>query len=200
MSEKFKNKYTIQSSRLQEYDYSQNRMYFVTICTKDRQEFFGKIKDGKIILSDIGKIAKEYWQEISKHFPFVNLDEFIIMPNHIHGIVEIIKNDNTRNCNCRDEAMPRLYTGKYPQMSKISPKSGSLSVIIGSFKSIVVKTANKQFPRIGFAWQPRFYDHIIRDGKDARSCVSTLNRIREYIQTNPQMWERDRNNLGNLLM
>lgn len=184
MPEKFRNKYTIQSSRLQGYDYSQNGMYFITICAKDREEFLGSIIGEKMALSDIGKIANEYWQEIPNHFPFVNLDEYIVMPNHIHMILEIIKNANTRNR--RDEAMPRLYTGKYPQMSKISPKSGSLSVIIGSFKSIVAKTANKQFPRIGFAWQSRFYDHIIRNDE-------SLQKIREYIQTNPQMWERDRN-------
>jgi REP element-mobilizing transposase RayT len=211
MSEKFRNKYTIKSTRLEKYNYSQNGMYFVTICTKDREEFFGSVIGEKMVLSDIGKIAKQYWQEIPQHFPFVNLDEYIVMPNHLHVIVEIIKNANTRNCrdeamprlknhHYQDEALPRLYTGKYLQMSKISPKSDSLSVIIGSFKSIVAKTANKQFPRIGFAWQSRFYDHIIRNEK-------SLNKIREYIQTNPKMWERDRNlpageagNLGDVFM
>ena len=96
MSDKFKNKYTIQSSRLQGYDYSQNGMYFVTICAKDKEHFFGEIENETMNLSDIGKIAKEYWQEISKHFPFVNLDEFVVMPNHLHGIIEII-NNNQKN-------------------------------------------------------------------------------------------------------
>jgi len=110
------------------------------------------------------------------------------MPNHIHGIVEIRDGMYIRaDIDGRDEALPRLYAGEYPQMSKISPKPGSLSVIIGSFKSIVSKMANKKFPS-NFQWQPRFYDHIIRDEK-------SLQKIREYIQTNPQMWERDRNNI-----
>jgi len=191
MPDKFKQKYTIQSSRLQGYDYSQNGMYFITICAKDKEHFFGEIENGKMILSDVGKIAEKFWQEIPTHFPFVNLDEFILMPNHIHGIIEIINDVDTRNR--RDEALPRLYTGKYPQMSKISPKSGSLSVIIGSFKSITAKTANKQFPQIGFAWQSRFYDHIVRN-------EISLNKIREYIHTNPKMWERDRNNLEGIFM
>ena len=200
-----------------------------------------------MILSEIGKIANQFWQEIPAHFPFVNLDEFVVMPNHVHGILEINKNC-FGNINCRDEALPRLgnnerygvnqqhqneilqyqdeiknqnnnkhqdeaqnrkqdetergnqdeaergnqdeavprlYGGEYPRMSEISPKPGSLAVIIGSFKSIVSKTANKQFP-IGFHWQPKFYDHIIRNDK-------ALNKIREYIITNPERWERDRN-------
>lgn len=90
MPEKFKQKYTIKLARLQNYDYSQNGMYFVTICAKDRERFFGEIENGKMILSDTGKITQQFWQEIPKHFSFVNLDEYIVMPNHIHGILEII--------------------------------------------------------------------------------------------------------------
>ena len=192
MSEKFKNKYTIKSARLEGHDYSQNGMYFVTICTKNREEFFGKIEDGEMIFSDVGKTANEFWREIARHFPFVNLDEYIVMPNHLHGIMEINKNGSNMHA-CRDEAMPRLYTGEYPKMSKISPKSGSLSVMIGSFKSIVSKMVNKQYPNITFAWQPRFYDHIIRNER-------SLGEIREYIKTNPKTWKRDRNNSESVFM
>lgn len=187
--EKFKNKYTIKSSRLQGYDYSQNGIYFVTICTKGREHFFGEIENETMNLSDIEKIANQFWQEIPKRFPFVNLDEFIIMPNHVHGIVEICNESNAR----RDEALPRLYTGKYPQMSEISPKPKSLSVIIGSFKSIVSKIANKKNTNIYFHWQSRFYDHIIRNDE-------SFNKIREYIAINPKMWERDRNNSEDVFM
>jgi len=185
--EKFKNKYTIKSSRLQGYDYSQNGMYFVTICTKDREHFFGEVKNETMNLSDVGKIANQFWQEIPKHFPFVNLDEFIVMPNHMHGIIEICNESNA----CRDEALPRLYSGRYPKMSEISPKPKSLSVIIGSFKSVVSKISNKKSSNIYFYWQSRFYDHIIRNDE-------SLNKIREYIAINPKMWERDRNNLENV--
>jgi REP element-mobilizing transposase RayT len=89
----------------------------------------------------------------------------------------------------QDEAVPRLYNGEYPRMSKISPKSGSLSVIIGSYKSIVSKTVRNKLNPITFAWQPKFYDHIIR--KD-----ESLNKIREYIKINPGRWEQDRNLLA----
>src|SRR4030042_4378220 len=96
MPEKFKNKYTIQSARLSGYDYSQNGMYFVTVCAKDREEFFGKIKNGKIILSDIGKIVQEELLKTPVIRPNVILDEWVMMPNHLHIIIEI------RNTFCRD--------------------------------------------------------------------------------------------------
>ena len=91
MSEKFKNTYRIKSARLQNYDYGQNGSYFITICTKNREDFFGKIIDGKMKYNKIGIISNNYWQQISEKFSFVKLGEFIIMPNHIHGILKIHK-------------------------------------------------------------------------------------------------------------
>ncbi|MEA2097894.1 MAG: transposase [Patescibacteria group bacterium] len=178
--------------RHKNYDYSQNGFYFVTICTKNHQKYFGSIiKSGdehnliyEMKLSEIGKIAKQCWLEIPKHFPFVNLDEYIIMPNHLHGIIEIDK----RICNGRNEALPRSYNGKYLQMSKISPKPGSVSTIIGSFKSIVTKTVNQKFSDNNFIWQPRFYDRIIRNEKE-------LDVIRRYICENSAKWHLDKYNL-----
>jgi len=186
----FQNKYKTQSARHKNWDYSQDGYYFVTICTKDMQEFFGEVADGKMELSEIGKIANEYWQEIPKHFPFVVLDKFIVMPNHIHGIIEINKNGSNMHAS-RDEAVPRLYAGEYPKMSEISPKRSSLSVVIGSFKSIVSKMANRQHPNVAFAWQPRFYDRIIRDEQ-------ALGKIKEYIQRNPKFWDEDKNKVENI--
>lgn len=88
MPEKFHNKYTINSSRLLGYDYSQNGMYFITICTRDKEEFFGEIENGKMKLNEMGEIADQFWLEIPRHFPFVKLDQHIIMPNHVHGILK----------------------------------------------------------------------------------------------------------------
>jgi REP element-mobilizing transposase RayT len=235
MLEKFRNKYTIKSARLENYDYSQNGLYFVTICTKDKEYFFGEVENGEIILNDFGKIADQFWQEIPKHFPFVNLDEFVVMPNHVHGILEINRDINKpveTQHRCVSEAHDVSETNSKSQIvdstqitnsntqinkpemvdntktqqccvstvgggEKISEtfyklKPGSLSVIIRSYKSIVSKTVNKQFP-VGFHWQPKFYDHIIRNDE-------SLNNIREYIIKNPQMWERDRNMPENVFM
>lgn len=194
-NELFKNKYRVKSIRLEGYDYAQDGWYFVTICTKDKECLFGDIINEKMVLNDLGKMAEKYWQEIPVHFPFVNLDEFIIMPNHVHGIIAIDHGDDfitegdlsTR----RDVAVQRLYRGDNPQMSKISPKSGSLSTIIRSYKSIVTRESKKIMNN--FAWQSRFYDHIIRNEK-------SLNKIRQYIIDNPVKWEMDRNNKENIWM
>ena len=94
MDKKYNNKYRIPSARLQTWDYGWNAAYFVTICTHNRQNFFGEISDGSIHLSEIGKIAHTYWNEIPEHFPSIELAEFIAMPNHIHGIIII---DNSRD-------------------------------------------------------------------------------------------------------
>src|SRR5690606_16057027 len=117
-------------------------------------------------LSEIGKLAHDFWMEIPKHFPFVELDEFVIMPNHVHGIVVIKKsskivacNDSTDACNDSTDACGNPI--KNQQMAKISPQSGSLSVIIRSYKSVVTKNARKI--NSDFGWQSRFHDHIIRN-------------------------------------
>ena len=107
MSEKFLDKYRVESIRLKNWDYSSPGYYFVTICTKDREFYFGNIKNNKMILSDMGKIAQQYWLQIPAHFPHIMLDEFIIMPNHLHGILKICylptcKNGRAGICNeCR---------------------------------------------------------------------------------------------------
>jgi putative transposase len=94
MAEKFNNKYRIESARLKNWDYGWNANYFVTICTYKRIHYFGKIHDHIVELSEIGKIAHKFWIEIPNHFPFVELGEFVIMPNHVHGIITINKQHN----------------------------------------------------------------------------------------------------------
>ena len=89
MQNKFKNKYRIPSTRLQTWDYSKNGAYFITICTQNREHFFGNIQNGMMQLSEIGKLAEQYWLEIPKHFPFIELGNFVVMPNHFHGILII---------------------------------------------------------------------------------------------------------------
>ena len=91
MQNKFKNKYRISSARLQSWDYSNNGAYFITICTQNRNHFFGKIQNQEMHLSEIGKLAEKYWLEIPEHFPFVELGNFVVMPNHFHGILIINK-------------------------------------------------------------------------------------------------------------
>jgi len=164
--------------RLPNYDYSNSGDYFVTICVKDFKCVFGKIQNRILFLNQLGNIAKKCWLEIPEHFPCVGLDEFIIMPNHLHGIIMI---RDRGDMVCRDTAC-RVPTGE--QFSKPTP--GSIPTIIRSYKSAVKKWANENgFD--GFRWQGRFYEHIIRNEK-------SLNNIRDYIINNPVMWDEDRNN------
>jgi len=182
--DKFKNKYRIPSTRLQSWDYGDDGAYFITICTKNREHFFGEIVTetlqcnvSKIQLNEMGQLAEKYWLEIPNHFPFIKLGNFVVMPNHTHGILIIDKVDGgatvtpTASTNATTNA-----TTKTEQMAKNSPKSGTISTIIRSYKSVVSKNAH--LIHADFAWQPRFHDHIIRDSK-------SFENIQNYIANNP---------------
>ncbi|HUH73070.1 MAG TPA: transposase [Chitinophagales bacterium] len=191
MEGKFQNKYRISSARLQTWDYRWSGAYFITICTKNREHYFGEIVNQKMILSNVGVLANVFWCEIKNHTKNVTLGEFVVMPNHIHGI--LILNDNvlenvsasveTLHATSLQIPLPPQSTTKNEQMTGISPKSGSISAIIRSYKSAVTKHAN----RLGFdfAWQPRFHDHIIRDEQ-------SFDNIQNYIFNNPINWEIDK--------
>lgn len=173
---KFKNKYRTESSRLKNWDYSSDGFYFITIVTKQRECFWGEIISAKMILNDLGDIVQHFWDEIPSHFSFIKLDEMIVMPNHIHGILLIDK----KNYDSMIET-PKLGVSTIKQW-----KPGTIGVVINPFKRICTINSRRINPEFG--WQPRFHDHIIRNKNE-------LNRIRKYIKDNPQMWERDRNNL-----
>ncbi len=183
-SRKFQGKYRIASARLKNYDYSSNGVYFITICSAKREHFFGEIGNASnvcVSLSPIGEIVQKYWNEIPQHFPFVKLDEMVIMPNHVHGIIWIDKKDDVVGVE-----MPKLDVSTIRNKNhKIEWKPGTIGVIINQFKRICTINSRKINPNFG--WQSRFYDHIIRNEK-------SLHNIRNYIIRNPEMWERDRNN------
>jgi REP element-mobilizing transposase RayT len=184
--EKFKGKYRIQSNRLKGYDYSSEGAYFITICAKDRECLFGEIVDEKMVLNDLGKIAFDEWQKTEEIRKNILVDEFVVMPNHLHGILMI---NETKG---RDVLAKRLYGGEHKNMSKISPSKNSISVIIRFFKRQITKYARKN-TNIFTVWQSNYYDRIVRNEDE-------LNRIREYILQNPAKWENDRNNAENIFM
>lgn len=201
MSLKFQNKYRIESRRLKNWDYRNNGAYFITICTQNREHFFGKIIDKNMILNEIGLFANDFWAEIPNHFPFVELGNFQIMPNHMHGIL-IINNVDALHCNvdtlhCNasnqndvnqniqnesDTLQCNASTVQNDFLSKISPKSGSVSAIIRSYKSVVSK--NSRLINSNFNWQSRFHDHVIRNSE-------SFENIQNYIQNNPINWKED---------
>lgn len=174
------------SLRLKRYDYASEGCYFITICTKNKQPFFGSIENGKVILNDIGQIAEKFWIEIPSHFKNVELDDFVIMPNHIHGIL-IIHNKMVGTLQSEIRTLQCNVPTDNKYFSEISPKAETISTIIRSYKSICTKTINKEQTEIFFAWHTRFHDHIVRNEK-------ALNAIRKYIFENPIKWILDREN------
>ena len=172
--EKYHHKYRVKSTRLTGWDYSSPGYYFITISVRDPINCFGQIMGGIIELSDIGRITKECWENIPVHFPFVVLDEFVVMPNHVHGIVVI---NTTHNVETQNLASLRN--------NKFGPQSKNLGSIIRGFKIGVKKWAAMN--NINFQWQSGFYEHIIRDEKSLRN-------IRQYIIKNPLKWEFDSEN------
>jgi putative transposase len=165
----FQNKYRIESARLKGWDYKNPWWYFVTINTKDHIPWFGKVVKGKMKLNQLGKIVEKNWNEIIIHYKNTELDYVVVMPNHIHCIVIL---------------NPNVEPGHVPAIHH------SLSNIVGSFKSAVTKYAHEN-GKTEFAWQPRFYDRIIRNEKE-------LYKIRRYIDLNPLRWELEKEQPENI--
>jgi len=162
------------SIRLPDYDYSQQGVYSTTICAYERKFLFGTITDAEVRLNRIGKIVLNCWEAIPLHFPTVALLNYIIMPNHVHGIVVIGKNESSGAACCAP-------TGK----KTIGPAKGSLGAIIRSFKSAVSKTVNSEKPDNPMKiWQRGYYERVVRSEKELRGII-------EYIITNPENWDKD---------
>ncbi len=186
------------SIRLPNYDYSQSGLYFITICTHNRECLFGDVVDGKMILNEFGNVAQQCWLEIPQHFEHVELDAFVVMPNHVHGII-VIKNDGTQNAGAIQNVGENNNVGarhhnvgarhavplQFEQFGK--PVPGSIPTIIRSYKSAVSKQINQIRQTRGIpVWQRNYYEHIVRDEMD-------LHRIRQYIMDNPKNWGMDEN-------
>jgi putative transposase len=175
------------SIRIGGYDYSSAGAYFVTMVTYQRDPLFGEIKNGEVILSDFGKIADECWRAIPEHFSFVELGAYVVMPNHVHGIVVIRADESATNGVVvdagrgagRGAAMLRPYVG-----SNVKP--GSLGAIVRSYKSAVSYRIHKEHNTTGI-WQRNYYEHIIRNEKDMQNKT-------DYINANPMLWDEDENN------
>ena len=189
--EKFQNKYRIPSTRANWHDYK-GGVYFVTICTNNREHYFGEICPGpQMQLSPIGQYAYNQFINVKTHYPYAKIPLFVIMPDHIHAIVTIdgeneIGGDVARRCGdvariCRDVAR-NVSTGVNTQMANISPRKNSLAVVIRGVKSSITHYANKN--NIPFAWQTRFHDRIIRNQAE-------LDRISDYIEKNVVNWHDD---------
>jgi REP element-mobilizing transposase RayT len=181
MSIKFKGKYRVDSNRASWWDYSIDASYFVTTCTNNRVHWLGEIYKTNLKvdhrLSEIGKIVEEEWiktPSVRKDMG-IRLGEFLVMPNHFHGIL-IIRNKRAK------DAMHRVST---LEKNKFGPQSKNLASIIRGFKSAVTMRARRIEPE--FKWQPNYHDHIIHNENE-------YDRIEEYISLNPENWNEDRLN------
>jgi len=179
MAGKFRNKYRIESTRAQWWNYSWNGYYFITICTYHRLPYFGSIINNQMQLSFVGRIAFECWEAIPQHFPFVKLHLFVIMPNHIHGIVVIDRENKLLN----NQHSYLTLSNSTPQVkNKFGPQSKNLGSIIRGYKIGVKKLARVVIT--DFDWQRRYDDHIIRN-------KSEYIAISKYIFNNPTNWSED---------
>ena len=195
--EKYKNKYRIESTRATWWNYGWTGAYFITIRTKNREHYFGENINKKMQLSQCGVLADVLWHEIPHHQPRVSLGEFVVMPNHIHGILILdapsennIGNESGKNIG---NDLIHVQTGhalSIPDTEKSesekrfrNPGKNTISSIIGGYKSAVTKHAN----RLGLenGWQTRFHDHIIRNDGEYQ-------RISDYIMNNPLNWKEDK--------
>jgi len=180
------------SIRLAGYDYTEPGVYFVTVCVQGKKCLFGQISAGEMQLNRWGKVAVDCWQAIPMHFMNVELDAFIVMPNHVHGILVITETPAvgaTHASPARDIAGgTNRATHASPLRGSRGPKRGSVGAMVGAYKSAVTKRINAKRRRRGVTWwQRNYYEHVIRDDAE-------WNLVREYIVHNPECWGDDAEN------
>jgi len=190
-----------QSLRLKGYDYSKPGLYFITICTQNREYLFGDVSDGRMVLNAGGRIAQTCWLDIPNHFPHAILDEFIIMPNHVHGII-IIK-QSKQNTGAKNLSPPQKQSSdnNISSDNNFSPPqglpennissgqqfrspSGTIGSMVRGFKIGVTKWFRRNTV-IYTVWQRNYYENVVHSEKN-------LTRIRKYIMENPLKWQADR--------
>jgi putative transposase len=185
------------SIRLAQYDYSLAGAYFVTVCAHERNCLFGDVVDADMLLNDAGRLVQTAWDELPGRFPGVELDGFMIMPNHVHGIVIlggaaiVGTGPGAVGAGLALPWEPGAAIGAHSNQGAASsaptPATATLGDVIRAFKSISALYVNRQLMRSGSLWQRNYYERIIRDEAE-------LQRIREYIETNPARWADDSEN------
>jgi putative transposase len=174
------------STRLKHYDYSQPGSYFVTICVKDMHCLFGQVRQEAMHLSQAGHHAQSIWLTLPDRFPGVRLDHYVVMPNHLHGIILIEETQAIAFEDAKRSAMPERFRRTDPSniAAQPEPYTAPLGEIVRTFKGAATyRIRTTGLPE--FAWQHRYYDHVIRNEAD-------LQRIRSYIVNNPARWEQDK--------
>ncbi|MES2560106.1 MAG: hypothetical protein V4590_10220 [Bacteroidota bacterium] len=188
----FKNKYRIESNRLQGYDYTKDGAYFITICVRYHQHRFGTIKNGKLIPTPEGEIAQQCWLEMFEHFENAKMDEFIIMPNHMHGIIFIDDPEQIAAKHRRSQQQAREHEECFllPPHGGITGDSNAMLTkhcigkMVRWYKAKCTFKIRNELEK-PFEWLGNYYDHIVRNQQD-------FERIQHYIISNPTKWEADK--------
>ena len=166
------------SIRLQGYDYSSTGPFFVTICTHEKRCIFDRIVEACVELNRMGRVVRECWNSVPVHFPQVSLHEFAIMPNHVHGIVEIGSQVGAQHAAPLPRPRSKTDSGL---------KAGSLGAVVRSFKAAVAKQAREELGWHGPVWQRNYFERVVRNGQEFADAS-------RYIAENPARWEWDREN------
>ena len=172
-------KFDRRSIRLRGADYSEPGAYFITICAAQRRNIFGNIDGGRVVLSPFGEIVRACWIEIPEHFARASAEQFVVMPNHLHGIIGLTVGARYIVPLDRAARMPEKFQ---------KPAKGSIPTIIQTFKAAVARRARKE---LGIGddeiWQRNYFERVLRDGKECSDAS-------RYILENPQRWESDKEN------
>ncbi len=192
------------SIRLKGYDYTQAGAYFVTICTQNRECLFGEVVDGEMRLNAAGQMIQSVWNELPAFYPGVDIDEFVVMPNHIHGIIVLVgatpcgrpvtpPNDHPVGATPCGRPEPGQAQGRHrglPLPTVTAMPTLSLPDVVHRFKTLTTKRYADGVKQLGWPpfpgrlWQRNYYEHIIRNEE-------SLNRLRQYIANNPAQWQSD---------
>ena len=171
------------SIRLKDYNYSKPGLYFVTICAEGRRCIFGRVASAQVELAAVGRVAHESWVAVPTHFPAVRPHTFVIMPNHVHGLIEI-------GCQAGAQRAAPLQEQESDDKSRHSVKPESLSAMVRSFKAALTKRARAELDWKGEIWQRNYFERIVRGGREFSDAT-------RYIAENPLKWMWDRENPEN---
>jgi putative transposase len=158
------------SIRLRGYDYAQPAAYFVTVCTRNHTCLFGHVVNGEMHLNEAGEMVRSVWDRLRGRFPSVEPDAFVVMPNHVHGIIAFVGAGLA-----------------LPEDKSAASSAPTLADVVRAFKSLSAIQVNRRLMRSGSLWLRNYYEHVVRNEQE-------LTAIREYIQANPALWDDDENN------
>ena len=182
----YKEKYRVDTTRLRGWDYRTPAWYFVTICTRNHVCILGTVAEGRVQLSPAGQIAHAELQTLNTHYSHVAIDTFVVMPNHAHFILVI---DGRHRYSPNTKIHLKYAVVHKPRL--MPPPAGSLSTIVRSYKAGVTRRC-QETGLLNFAWQPRFYEHVLRGN-------ASVDAVRDYIARNPANWSKDLENPNNRL-